>query len=914
MSGISPTALLYQITQRLSLRPPQQLSLERLAAVARSISLDKRVPQDVPAALAAIKSVCPEVTTLTDFERGFPNLCFALATGVGKTRLMGAFIAYLNAAHGVANFVVLAPNLTIYSKLIRDLSDTNSSKYVFRGLAQFANNPPRIVTGETYDSGAVSVNDEIFDRITINIFNIAKINAGANEKQIDGTPRKAKIRRLAESIGEPYFDHLASRPDLVLIMDEAHRYRASASFTAIQDLKPVLGLELTATPREVGSGQAFRNILIEYSLSQAMKDGFVKEPAVATRQDFDASIYAEAASDVVSELERIKLLDGITLHKETATQLMLYAKQHDRPLIKPFMLVVAANIAHAESIAMYLRSEQFEQGQYRNAILTVHSKKKSEDDDETVDQLLKLEDLDNQIEVVIHVDKLKEGWDVTNLYTLVPLRAANSPILVEQSIGRGLRLPYGQRTGVAAVDRLTVVSHDRFDDIIKHAKSQGSIFHQRLLSSDGQLDRHQVVVATPTVRTALGLDQLPVGSTSIPSTTPLKTVSERAFAESVLVSLSSLTDIVSARDLLSPDVQRRVSEAAQQHYNAGRQQNITEVLPQADQPSVVATVLNQVAEHTILIPRVNIINITQKTGYRAFTLELKDIPTHVPDEHIVTQSLETGVRVIHGIGPKAVNEPRLENRLVTALMDFHDIDYQAHDRLINQLASDVVNHLRAKLADESKLEAVLHHNRSVIAELIRMQLNRNFYVEERRYEVDVKGECRIHGEAIFEGVAGAAIRPFRDAVANPLTIRSMIFGGFNRCVFDRQKFDTEKERMFAVICEDDVSVLKWMKPTAKHLVIPWHRDHEHRPDFIIEAKAVNYLCETKRRSDMDDEDVKAKAVAGAVWCHHASQYSRAHSGKPWSYLLIPDNAITGAATIDGLAGKYTVSAPSSALL
>ena len=101
-------------------------------------------------------------------------------------------------------------------------------------------------------------------------------------------------------------------------MDEAHRYRASASFTAIQDLKPVLGLELTATPREVGSGQAFRNILIEYSLSQAMKDGFVKEPAVATRQDFDASIYAEAASDVVSELERIKLLDGITLHKETA--------------------------------------------------------------------------------------------------------------------------------------------------------------------------------------------------------------------------------------------------------------------------------------------------------------------------------------------------------------------------------------------------------------------------------------------------------------------------------------------------------------------------------------------------------------------------------------------------------------------
>ena len=47
---------------------------------------------------------------------------------------------------------------------------------------------------------------------------------------------------------------------------------------------------------------------------------------------------------------------------------------------------------------------------------------------------------------------LKEGWDVTNLYTIVPLRAANARTLIEQSIGRGLRLPYGKRTGVEAVD------------------------------------------------------------------------------------------------------------------------------------------------------------------------------------------------------------------------------------------------------------------------------------------------------------------------------------------------------------------------------------------------------------------------------------------------------------------------------
>src|SRR5260370_17061824 len=81
---------------------------------------------------------------------------------------------------------------------------------------------------------------------------------------------------------------------------------------------------------------------------------------------------------------------------------------------------------------------------------------------------------DGKTEIVIHVNKLKEGWDVTNLYTIVPLRASASDILTEQTLGRGLRLPYGQRTGEEAIDTLTVIAHDRFDEIIKKAKSPGS--------------------------------------------------------------------------------------------------------------------------------------------------------------------------------------------------------------------------------------------------------------------------------------------------------------------------------------------------------------------------------------------------------------------------------------------------------
>jgi len=78
------------IAGRLSLRPPQRRSLEILDRITEIAS--PRKGADVQAALEAIRNEFPSVT---DFEREFPSLCFPLATGVGKTRLMGAFISYL---------------------------------------------------------------------------------------------------------------------------------------------------------------------------------------------------------------------------------------------------------------------------------------------------------------------------------------------------------------------------------------------------------------------------------------------------------------------------------------------------------------------------------------------------------------------------------------------------------------------------------------------------------------------------------------------------------------------------------------------------------------------------------------------------------------------------------------------------
>ena len=133
------------IAGRLSLRPPQRRSLEILDRVTEIVPPLKDV--DAVSALAAIRSEFP---TVTDFEREFPSLCFALATGVGKTRLMGAFISYLHLSHGINNFFVLAPNLTIYNKLVTDFTP-NTPKYVFTGIAEFAVNSPAIITGDNYE-------------------------------------------------------------------------------------------------------------------------------------------------------------------------------------------------------------------------------------------------------------------------------------------------------------------------------------------------------------------------------------------------------------------------------------------------------------------------------------------------------------------------------------------------------------------------------------------------------------------------------------------------------------------------------------------------------------------------------------------------------------------------------------------
>ncbi len=109
----------------------------------------------------------------------------------------------------------------------------------------------------------------------------------------------------------------------------------------------------------------------------------------------------------------------------------------------------------------------FFNGTYKNKVIIVHSKQGRAESEANTKMLLEVEKADNQVEIVIHVNKLKEGWDVNNLYTIIPLRTAASKILREQMVDRGLRLPYGERTGDDDVDAVMLTAHDKFRDILE---------------------------------------------------------------------------------------------------------------------------------------------------------------------------------------------------------------------------------------------------------------------------------------------------------------------------------------------------------------------------------------------------------------------------------------------------------------
>ncbi|CUW39881.1 putative Type III restriction enzyme, res subunit [Magnetospirillum sp. XM-1] len=898
------------ITQRLSLRAPQSDSLGILAQILEQVIIEKGA--DPYRTLAVIRETWPQVE---DFEREFPSLCFAIATGVGKTRLMGAFISYLYLTGKSRHFFVLAPNTTIYNKLIGDFSP-ESPKYVFKGIAEFAQNPPLIITGDNYDSGrgvrldGGRSSDLFGSDVHINIFNIDKIN------KEEGPRGRPKMKKLQETIGESYYDYLSKLTDLVLVMDEAHRYRASAGAKAIEGLKPILGLELTATPKTVGTNPVpFRNVIYDYDLGRAMADGFVKEPAVATRKDFSINGIPQ------DRLEKIKLEDAVHHHDHVAVELDRYHRVSGRSKVHPFILVVAQDTDHANHIKAFVESEEFFKGRFKDRIALVHSNTRGEESEEAVQRLVALEH-DGRTEIVIHVNKLKEGWDVTNLYTIVPLRASASDILTEQTLGRGLRLPYGERVSrgsddeFAAVDRLTVIAHDRFDEIIQKAREPGSIVQMKVLQigEGGDISPAGAkLVESPSVAemmitgTALLLPGIP--DVPKPKITLASAEEHRAVDVTFQVIRRFERKLGSVEELCQPEVRAKIVAEVRELIRP-MQGTLDGVVLAPRVEEIVAVITETVTERTMSIPQIVVIPKRQVTfHFRDFDLnELGSINHRPLDDGLVIQTLRTEVKTYLAKTVDDPREERMEDYLVRHLIDRNEVDYDSHADLLYKLAGQLVHRVRSYLTTDAEVENVLLRNGRQLADFIFAQMKQHYSetpLGEDDYEVRVTRGFVLLQPQLLNVTPGQQVKDFKQQVMPLSDTKRQVFGGFKKCCYPVQKFDSDPERRFAVLVDSDASVEKWLKPGRAQFQIEYRSGESYEPDYVVETAKQMLICEIKAKNELSDPIVQAKAQAAVKWCKAASQHAKESCGKPWSYVLIADDQVIGSATVEGLAAKFT---------
>ena len=868
------------IKNRLSLRPPQAESLNILAELTDKLTFQKN--SDLPAELEKVKAAYP---TCADFERSFPSICFSLATGVGKTRLMGAFVTYLYLAKGIKNFFVLAPNLTIYNKLIEDFSNTTSPKYVFQGIGEFVHNNPVIVTGDNYNSIGDLFREQ---EVRINVFNISKINAEVRGGKL---PR---IKRLSEYLGDSYFNYLSNLDDLVLLMDESHHYRADRGMEVINELKPLMGLEVTATPQIERSGGAikFKNVVYEYSLAKAIQDGFVKEPAVATRRNFDPSQYT------LEDLDRVKLEDGIRIHEDTKVALDIFARDNKMPAVKPFVLVVAKDTDHAGRLRELITSSAFFEGYYADKVMEIHSNQTGEEKDENIDRLLSLENPANRMEIVIHVNMLKEGWDVTNLYTIIPLRTAASTTLREQTIGRGLRLPYGKRTGNDKVDKLTIVAHDRFQEIIDEANKPNSIIRMENIITIDEQDLSQpkeVITAVSNIEKATEERQKVIDAIAEPEEKQKAQISlevRKAILSTIPEMSSKVTGI---NELKREEIKEIAVEKIREKIAGTPQQTLfaAEMVKEAE--AAYEAVVEEFASNTIEIPRITIQQSNEvKSGFRDFNLDTKNLNYQSVSEEILVKKLreqENNIDIIIGKGRIVLDTP--EKLIVNELINFSEIDYDEQADLLFKLSGQAIEKFRSYL-DPDGVMNVVQYNKKEIGRYIYSQLMENFYCEAPSFEKPIiKPFTRIE-EHNFSKYTKDSIHHFTETITPTNAIPTKVFSGFRKACHDLYKFASKTEKDLAIILENDKAILKWLRPAQRQFHIYWrHNSKQYYPDFVAETEEGIYMIETKKEGAIEDVDVQEKSTAAIQYCKHATKFTTQSGGKPWKYILIPHNAVQG---------------------
>lgn len=872
-----------KIKWAMSLRDPQYEALKCFDNI--SSKIEYKTASKSEAEKAASENCQEPHKIVVDKEFDFPSFCFDMTTGIGKTRLMGACIYYLYKTKGYKHFFILCPGNTIYDKMRRE-TVPGHPKYMFKGL-EAEMGRPKVYDGENYLSYPVRyVQNELqiekTSEIQLFIFNISKIFTRGD--------LEFKFHKFNENLGGSFADVLRSFDDLVFCMDEAHRYYAPASKTAINYLNPVLGLEFTATPKSTN-----KNIIFHYGLEEGAGK-FLKIPVVMGRTN--TAGYSE------DDIEEMKLKDGIKLHERRKAIVYKYCIDNGLEQVKPIVLVACKDTTHAKKIKEKIDSDAFFGGRYVGKVIEIDSSTRGEETEENIQKLLTIEQNTNPVEIVLHVYKLKEGWDVNNLFTIIPLNAAKSDILALQTIGRGLRLPFGEITHVEEIDTLDIVAHDHYREIIDDIKDN-PVFKKRNLDDEDIPETETVKVEAVVQDQQISIFDDMFKDANVKSFQEIDTnkdidnlyeAYQKAYVKKAAPKKKdskpdgqiTIFDLFgSGDDTNSVDTGSKEEQAPTDTTVSQDNIDITVELNEPSKSNVpelyVKEIFKQKVEEfkkvAISVPKISI-SYSSSIEFKSFTVK-----RNVMDFDVAASKIErydaVNNRLLQTLDADPLMVDDSENTLACSLLEsIPEFSYDDADLIL-----DVVEqYLRLIDGDDETKKRIIRRYATVIVEDLQQQIYAS-KEEHTEFIYNVQQDLIVFGsfaKTKLKHVYGKL--GYKKEVADKKNIKNYLFEGYRKSYYPVNSFDSDDERRFAVVLEDDEDVVRFIKPPLNQLGLFYRAGKQYNPDFLVETKNCKYMVEVKAANQVNNEDVQEKARAGVKWCECASKVDA--DGKEWKYRLV----------------------------
>lgn len=860
-----------KIKYAMSLRTPQEEALSYLDAISTHCDYKRDDKETIEAAASEYSENNRKVSTKFDF----PSFCYNMATGIGKTRLMGACIYYLYKTKGYKHFFILAPGNTIYDKL-RNESNPAHPKYIFKGL-EAEMGRPRVWDGENYDQYPVKYEQgslfvDQMSEIQLFIFNIGKIFNSKTDTQFN-------FHKFKETLGASFADVLAQFDDLVICMDEAHHYYAPASMKAINYLKPILGLEFTATPKSPS------NVIYSYDVARGAAEGYLKIPVVMGRSNIAG--YSQ------DDIEEMKIRDGLTLHEHRKTVLREYCANNELDYVKPIVLIACKDTDHAKKIRALIDSDDFMNGKYKGKVIEIHSKQTGEESEENVRLLLSIENAKNPIEIVLHVYKLKEGWDVNNLFTIIPLNAAKSDILAMQTIGRGLRLPFGEQTGNEDLDTLDIVAHDHYRELVDEIRSS-DVFRYRDLDKSGIEETESVDVSSTGDDGQLSLFDDAITSVGVKSFEQVRNPQTQleiyqAYVKNFMASQQkhSKSDDPNQLSLfdIEPEAMHIGANFSSTETSAAEAAPVTGKTQTGKSPMTREEFTKTVTEYSakaISVPKI-LVQTTSEVKFNRF-----EVKRTIQDFEIATAKIERfdaiNQHLLTVVDAQALEVEDARNTLACMLLDsISELSYDDADFII-----DVVEqYLNQIPGDEEEKKKIVRRYAGLIVNDIKQQIYT--HMDRKTQDVHIVQKDLIVFRKFVKNVKKDGQVRYDKPFTDKSNIKKYLFTGYRKSYYPANAFDSDTERQFSIILEEDPDVIRWIKPPLNQLGLFWKAGQQYNPDFLVETTTGKYMVEVKALNEVNNEEVVSKAREGIRWCTFASTADPDH--KTWEYRLISDDNI-----------------------